>query len=184
MGSQPGTQVMKICLILLFAIVSTQACTSTLFDQVDCCNPHIPTLQDKLINPCIYRVCKQSPCCHHTKAKRILSASPPETEEDVPRGKTVFVHESSSSPSSDEEKLNEGCWPSCFHRCQYERCKNSGCCNRKGSESSPSDLVNGALGQLKAGNTLKLDVNIRNPQAIMDKAEAADSSPKSSHQFC
>ena len=42
------------------------------------------------------------------------------------------------------------------------------------SESSPSvnDLVKAGLEQLKAGNTLKFNVNIKNPQAIIDKAEA------------
>merc|ERR1711974_299336 len=42
------------------------------------------------------------------------------------------------------------------------------------SESSPSvsDLVKAGLEQLKAGNTLKFSVNIKNPQAIIDEAEA------------
>jgi len=33
-------------------------------------------------------------------------------------------------------------------------------------------LVNAAIGQLKDGNTLKFNVNIKNPQAIIDEADA------------
>ena len=40
------------------------------------------------------------------------------------------------------------------------------------SKGFVSALVNAALGKLKAGNTLKFNVNIENPQAIIDEAEA------------
>merc|ERR1712025_313758 len=61
------------------------------------------------------------------------------------------------------------------HRCWSPICKHSPCCHKKQeSESSPSvsDLVKAGLEQLKAGNTLKFSVNIKNPQAIIDGAEA------------
>merc|ERR1712136_54846 len=94
MGSQQGTEVMKICLVLvLFAFVGSTA------SQSDCCpacclNLHIPV--------CHSPRCKSLSCCRHTMAPQILSASPPETVKSIPQDKTVFVHESESSLSSEE----------------------------------------------------------------------------------
>ena len=66
----------------------------------------------------------------------------------------------------------------CIHaHCFPAVCKHNHCCfhhqeAEPSNKTSVSAFVNAALGQLKAGNTLKFNVNIKNPQAIIDKAEA------------
>ena len=66
----------------------------------------------------------------------------------------------------------------CIHaHCFPSVCRHNRCCrhqepSQNSSDTSVSALVNAALGQLKAGNTLKFNVNIKNPQAIIDEAEA------------
>merc|ERR1719394_1730061 len=91
-------------------------------------------------------------------------------------------HESESEEPTnptkpDEDSDEKDMCHYCIHaHCFPAVCKHNHCCqneaSQNASDTSVSALVNAALGQLKAGNTLKFNVNIKNPQAIIDEAEA------------
>merc|ERR1719394_554275 len=91
-------------------------------------------------------------------------------------------HESDSEEPTnptkpDEDSDEKDMCHYCIHaHCFPAVCKHNHCCqneaSQNASDTSVSALVNAALGQLKAGNTLKFNVNIKNPQAIIDEAEA------------
>merc|ERR1719284_1083147 len=72
----------------------------------------------------------------------------------------------------DEDSDEKDMCHYCIHNHCFPRvCKHNRCCqheaSQNASDTSVSALVNAALGQLKAGNTLKFNVNIKNPQAII-----------------
>merc|ERR1712025_688289 len=113
---------------------------------------------------CWSPICRHSPCCHKKKE----SESSPSEPEPAPAAPTDDPQEGGPPIGTPI-----GWW--CCRRCWSPICKHSPCCHKKQeSESSPSvsDLVKAGLEQLKAGNTLKFSVNIKNPQAIIDGAEA------------
>merc|ERR1719419_902548 len=102
-------------------------------------------------------------------------------------------HESDSEEPTnptkpDEDSDEKDMCHYCIHaHCFPAVCKHNRCCQHKASQNasdtSVSALVNAALGQLKAGNTLKFNVNIKNPQAIIDEAEALKGNDVSSRDF-
>merc|ERR1712108_55439 len=115
-------------------------------------------------NRCWSWICKHSPCCHKKKESESSPSEPAPAPAPAP-----------AAPTDDPQEGGNGWpWGGC-HRCWSPICKHSPCCHKnQESESSPSvsDLVKAGLEQLKAGNTLKFSVNIKNPQAIIDEAEA------------
>merc|ERR1712108_135016 len=112
--------------------------------------------------------CKHSPCCHKKKESESSPSEPAPAPAPAPSPAPAPAL-LTALPQEGEEGWG------CCNRCWSWICKHSPCCHKKKeSESSPSvsDLVKAGLEQLKAGNTLKFSVNIKNPQAIIDEAEA------------